>query len=118
MHSQRTFLRIAAVCSFLSVITTIGIHLGFTFDTPTFESKVALVQNAEYLLGRWWIITHCLLVLVASWGVYAVQRQYAPAWSGLGLLFFYCFCAHRDCTPDGGSHLFERTAKSLCRTCR
>jgi hypothetical protein len=91
MHSTNNFLRIAALCSFATVITTLGIHLVFNFETSTFEQRAMLYQNPWYLLNRWWVIAHCLLALVAMWGVYIVQRQYSPAWSGLGLLFFIVF---------------------------
>jgi hypothetical protein len=91
MHSTQNFLRFAALCSFATVITTLGIHLVFNFDTTSFDERAMLYQNPLYLFNRWWVIAHCILALVAMWGVYTVQRQYSPAWSGLGLVFFIGF---------------------------
>lgn len=90
MHSTHNFLRLAALCSFATVITTLGIHL-INFDTSSFDERAMLYQNPWYLLNRWWVIVHCMLALTAMWGVYLVQRQYSPAWSGMGLLFFIVF---------------------------
>jgi hypothetical protein len=78
MHSIQNFLRFAAICSFATVITTLGIHL-INFDTSSFDERAMLYQNPWYLLNRWWVIAHCILALTAMWGVYFVQRQYSPA---------------------------------------
>lgn len=89
--NQKNFIRFAAICCFLSVITTLGIHLFFP-DAPTgFEERARLHNNTMYLLNRWWIIIHCLLALIAMWGVFLVQYKKSPGFSGLGFLFFGVF---------------------------
>jgi hypothetical protein len=91
MQTKNGFTRFAAICCFLSVVTTLGIHLYFP-DPPTdFEQRVLLHKNTTYLLNRWWVIIHCLLVLVSMWGFCLVQRRKAPGATGLGFIFFTVF---------------------------
>jgi hypothetical protein len=90
MESKK-FLKFTAICGFLSVITTLGIHLVFA-DVPTdFEERAAVFQNGTYILNHWWIIIHCLLVLVAMWGFFLTQFRKSLGFSGMGFLFFVVF---------------------------
>ena len=91
MTYHGNFLRVAAIACFATVITTIGIHAIFNFDVTTFEERVSLFRNRLYLLNRWWVIVHCLLVLIAMWGVFVARRLRASGWVGLGLTFFSVF---------------------------
>ena len=91
MNTPASFLKITAACGFLSIITTLGIHLFFPPVPADFESRALLFQSSMYLFNRWWIILHCLLVLVAMWGFYLIQRDKKQEWAGLGFLFFGVF---------------------------
>ena len=91
MNTSASFLKFTAICGFLSVITTLGIHLIFPPGPPDFEARVLLYQNNIYVFNRWWIIIHCLLVLGAMWGFYLTQRDKKQEWVGLGFLFFGVF---------------------------
>lgn len=91
MNTPASFLKITAACGFLSIITTLGIHLFFPPVPADFESRALLFQSGIYLFNRWWIILHCLLVLVAMWGFYLIQRDKKQEWAGLGFLFFGVF---------------------------
>lgn len=91
MNTPASFLKITAACGFLSIITTLGIHLFFPPVPADFESRAMLFQSSMYLFNRWWIIIHCLLVLVAMWGFYLIQRDKKQEWAGLGFLFFGVF---------------------------
>jgi len=91
MKTTTSFLTFAAICSFLSTITTLGIHLWFPDFSPDFNDRLLLYKNNTYLLNRWWVIVHCLLVLFSMWGIYLIQRQKSPAFSGIGLMFFGVF---------------------------
>lgn len=91
MNTPASFLKITAACGFLSIITTLGIHLFFPPVPADFESRALLFQSSMYLFNRWWIIIHCLLVLVAMWGFYLIQRDKKQEWAGLGFLFFGVF---------------------------
>ena len=91
MHPSKTFLRFAAICCLLSVITTLGIHLAFPEPPADFEQRVLLFRDHTYLLQRWWIIVHCLLVIVSMWGVALLLIKKSPGFAPLGFLFVAVF---------------------------
>ena len=91
MQPHKRFLRFAAICCLLSVFTTLGIHLYFP-DPPTdFEQRALMHKNWLYLLNRWWVILHCLFVIVAMWGFALLLWKQSPGTAGLGFLFFAVF---------------------------
>jgi hypothetical protein len=75
MNTQKNFIRFAAVCCFLSVITTLGIHLYFPDPPADFEQRVKLYRDTTYMINRWWVIIHCLLVIVSMWGFSLLQMK-------------------------------------------
>jgi hypothetical protein len=85
------FLRFTAICGFITVLSTLGIHLFFSDPPADFEARAKLFQDSGYLFNRWWIIVHCLLVLVAMWGFFLLQCKKSLGFAGLGLLFFGVF---------------------------
>jgi hypothetical protein len=90
-HSSSDFTKFSSVCCGLSVITTLGIHLFFP-DPPTdLEQRMQLYKDSVYLANRWWVILHCLLVIVSMWAFYLLQRDKTPGFAGLGFLFFAVF---------------------------
>jgi hypothetical protein len=91
MTVKSEFIKFASVCCFLTVITTLGIHLFFPDPPESFEERVYLFQNKIYLLNRWWVIAHCLLVIVSMWGVGMLHLKKAPGFTVLGFLFFAVF---------------------------
>ena len=91
MQPSANFIRFAAICCFISVITTLGIHLYFPEPPAGFEQRAILHKNTLYIINRWWVIVHCLLVVVAMWGFALVQWKKAPGCAGLGFLFFAVF---------------------------
>ncbi len=91
MHISMNFIRFAAVCCFLTVITTLGIHLDFSSQPTEFEQRVLLFKDTGYLFKCWWIIVHCLLVIVAMWGMALLQIRRSVGLAGLGFLFFAVF---------------------------
>jgi hypothetical protein len=91
MIIQKNFLRFASVCCFITVITTLGIHAFFPNPPANFEERLLLFRNKTYLINRWWVIIHCILVIVAMWGFALVQLKKTPGLTGLGFLFFCVF---------------------------
>lgn len=91
MILNKNFIRFTAICGAITVFTTIGIHQFFPEPPADFEARVRLFQNGTYLFSRWWIIVHCLLVLVAMWGFFLVQYRRSIGLAGLGLIFFVVF---------------------------
>jgi hypothetical protein len=73
------------------VVTTLGIHSFFPDPPAGFEERILLFRNNTYLLNRWWVIAHCLLVIVSMWGFALLQIKKAPGFTGLGFLFFTVF---------------------------
>lgn len=91
MLIQKKFIRFASICCFLSVITTLGIHAYFPDPPASFEERVLLFRNTTYLINRWWVIIHCLLVIAAMWGFALILFRKSPGFAGLGFLFFCVF---------------------------
>lgn len=97
MIINRQFIRFAAVCCFLSVITTLGIH-GFFPDPPSdFDDRIQLFRDPIYLLNRWWVIIHCLLVIISMWGFAQLQFKRTPGSTGLGFIFYCSFALAEIC---------------------
>lgn len=90
-HQLAAFILLAAVSCLLSGLTTIGIHAFFSYGSLNFEESVRLFQNPLYLLNRWWVITHCLLVILSMWGFFLLQYRKSPGFAGLGFVFFSVF---------------------------
>jgi hypothetical protein len=91
MNTSNQFLRFASICCFITVITTLGIHIYFPDPPQDFEQRILLFQNKTYLLNRWWVIFHCLLVIISMWGIAIVKMKESPGFTGLGFLFFAVF---------------------------
>ena len=89
MIIQKNFIRFASICCLTTVITTLGIHAYFPDPPASFEERILLFRNMTYLVNRWWVIAHCLLVIVAMWGFALLQFNKTPGLTGLG---FLCFC--------------------------
>jgi hypothetical protein len=91
-HNPR-LLRIAALCAFLTALTTLVVHLGPDFlpAAPTFEARVALRTNPLYMAWLWNYILHCLLVTVSMYGVRSMAPAGRPALPDLGFLAFVVF---------------------------
>ena len=89
---SKRFLWVAAICCLLSVVTTLGIHSTlFDLGNISFEERLHLYENSTYLASKFWVIVHCLFVLIAMWGVLLVQFKKAPGFMGLGFVFFAVF---------------------------
>lgn len=92
LSNSKNFLILAFICCFLSVITTIGIHSSlFDLGNLNFEQRLQLFKNSTYMANRFWVIIHCLFVLIAMWGFFLVQFKKAPGFTGLGFVFFSVF---------------------------
>lgn len=91
MNHSVQFLRFASVCCWITVITTLGIHLYFPDPPADFEQRIMLFQDSTYLLNRWWVIVHCLLVIISMWAIAVIQIRRSPGYTGLGFLFFAVF---------------------------
>ena len=91
MVIHKNFIRFASVCCFITVITTLGIHAFFPDPPAGFEERILLFRNTTYLVNRWWVIVHCLLVIVAMWGFALLMFKRMPGLTGLGFLFFCVF---------------------------
>jgi hypothetical protein len=89
---NRGFILLAIVCCFLSVITTIGIHSSlFELGDLSFDESMRRYENARYMAGKFWIITHCLFVMIAMLGFLLIQFKKSPGFTILGFVFFAVF---------------------------
>ncbi len=91
MVIKKDFIKFASICCFLTVVTTLGIHLFFPDPPASFEERILLFKNRTYMTNRWWVITHCVLVIISMWGVGMLQLKESPGFSVLGFLFFSVF---------------------------
>ena len=88
----KRFLLVAIVCCLLSVITTLGIHSNlFTLGELSFDERIRLFQNSKYIANRFWVIVHCLFVLISMLGFLLIQFKKSPGFSILGFVFFATF---------------------------
>src|SRR5262245_56888070 len=84
------FLRIAALCSMLSALTTpMLIFLPELFSSAQgFEARMARVHETAYRVRAWAYLVHPFLVLTAAFGIAHCIRREAPALAIAGLLGF------------------------------
>jgi hypothetical protein len=90
MHFSGTFYRGAALCSFASAITTLGLIFLPRLYQPVsgFEERMALTQNPAYVLRSWVYLVHPFLVVAAALAVAARCRFRTPGAASLGFLGF------------------------------
>ena len=90
MHFGRTFYRIAAVCSVLSAVTTLGLIFLPDFFAPIdgFEGRMARVHDPAYVLRSWVYFIHPFLVMMAGLAIAVRIRTVAAAFAAVGLLGF------------------------------
>jgi hypothetical protein len=87
---SRIFFRAAAVCSFLSAITTLLLIFLPRLYPPvvSFDDRMALGANVAYLTRSWAYLVHPFITVTASLAV-AVRRRYqATGAATLGMLAF------------------------------
>jgi hypothetical protein len=82
--------RLGAVFGFITVITTLGVHL-IPIPASNFEEAVLLFKNTTYLFSRWWVIFHCIAVIISMTGMYMVITSPGNIHARLGLLSFAVF---------------------------
>ena len=91
-EQYKRFILIAAICCFLSVITTLGIHSNlFDLGDLSFEERMKLFENSKYMANRFWVIVHCLFVLISMLGFLLIQVKKSPGFTILGFTFFTVF---------------------------
>lgn len=90
LKPEKAYLRFAAVCAFITVLTTIVLHR-ITTPSGSFEENVNLYKNTNYLFLNWLIIFHCLMVLFSMLGAAFVIEKYHRPLAILGFLFFMLF---------------------------
>ena len=91
-NNYKRFLLVAIICCFLSVITTLGIHSNlFDLGELSFDERIKLYENTTYITNRFWVITHCLFVLIAMLGFLLIQVKKSPGFTILGFVFFTVF---------------------------
>jgi len=87
---MKRLLQSGAVAAFLSVITTIGIH-GVITGPSTFEESLVVFRETPYILSKWWVILHCLLVVFSAYGLMHHPGNHNGKLAGLGYTFYVGF---------------------------
>ncbi|AUP79452.1 hypothetical protein [Flavivirga eckloniae] len=88
----KRFLLLAIVCCLLSVITTLGIHSSlFELGELSFDERIRVFENSKYITSKFWIIAHCLFVLIAMLGFLLIQFKKSPGFTIAGFVFFAVF---------------------------
>lgn len=88
MH-DRQFIRIAGIAALITGLTTIGVHF-VEFQGATFEERLQLANNGNYIAHRWMIILHCLCVIISMLGL-ALLRKDNRGFVSLGFLGYSVF---------------------------
>jgi hypothetical protein len=93
MKLSPKFLKFAAACALLSVLTTLAVHVlpELWADANTFEKQLQLRNNSYYFARLWVVILHCILVVVSMYAIALLRFRDTPALAGLGLLGFIVF---------------------------
>jgi hypothetical protein len=89
-HLSPRTLRVLAVCTALTALTTFAVHL-ISFPTSTFEERLALSQNPLYLSRLWVVLLHIALVTVSMFGMALVLWRRSAMLTGLGFMGFLLF---------------------------
>lgn len=84
------FYRVAAIASFVSVFTTLGLIFLPAFFAPGegFDARMARVNDPAYQLRAWIYLVHPFLVLTAALAVALLLRTRAPVLAIVGSLGF------------------------------
>lgn len=91
-NQYHQFLLFAVICCFLSVITTIGIHSSlFSLGELTADERWRLFENPKYIANRFWVISHCLFVLISMLGFFVIQFRKSLGFTILGFVCFVVF---------------------------
>jgi len=83
-------LKLGSIFGFISVITTLGVHL-MVIPAASFEESVNLYNNAWYVFSRWLIIFHCLAVFISMTGVFIAFNNPHNIHAKLGVISFSVF---------------------------
>lgn len=87
---NKSFFLMAAIAALLTAGTNLYIHLT-DFSAQTFEERILLFQDKSYIANRVIIITHCILVIISTWGMGLLLSRQAKGFSQLGILSFTVF---------------------------
>lgn len=90
MQFTQSFYRFAAICSFVSAITTLGLIFlpGMLTPADDFAARMARVNEPAYRLYAWVYFTHPFLVVAAALAVAMRLRREAASLVIPGLLAF------------------------------
>ena len=90
MTINPAFFRIAAACSFVTVLTTLGLIFLPQFYAPGegFEGRMARVDDPVYQLRAWIYLLHPFLVLTAALAIALALRTRAAILAIVGFLGF------------------------------
>jgi hypothetical protein len=89
-QADRKYIYFSSACAFISAFTTVIIHF-ISSPSGSFEETVLLYKNNSYLLLKWTILFHCLMVLLSMLGMSLIIFQQSKALAVLGFLFFSLF---------------------------
>jgi hypothetical protein len=87
---KSTQFKAGAVCAFLSAITTIGIHS--IFRSPgSFEESLLIYKTGMYVFSKWWVIFHCLFVIISIYAFVYYLDARGVSFANLGFSFYFAF---------------------------
>jgi len=88
--NEARFLRVAAVCSMLSVVTTLMLIFlpEFFASAQGFEARIARVHETAYRWRAWAYLLHPFIALTAALGIAIAIRHRSPVLALFGALGF------------------------------
>jgi hypothetical protein len=93
MTISKNFFRFAAVCAFVTALTTIVVHAvpGLFGEYDTFIERLELRNNWIYITRFWMVLLHCAFVVVSMYAFGIRRLRAAPVTVPLGFLLFVIF---------------------------
>jgi hypothetical protein len=93
MTISKGFFRFAAICALVTALTTIVVHAvpNLYAQYDTFIKRVDLRNNWIYITRFWFVLLHCVFVVVSMYAVGIRRLRAAPVLLPLGFLSFVVF---------------------------
>lgn len=90
MKNEGAFIKIAAICAFITAVTTFLLWLlpKLYIAPEDFDEAIALSRNSMYMARQWINLLHIPLALMAYFGLAYVLRKRELPKVGIGMIWF------------------------------
>ena len=85
-----SFCTTGGIMALLTVVTTLGIH-SFLGGPATFEEALQVYKSPYYLFTKFWVVVHCIAVMVSMYAFCKYVKHHGNVFAGLGFTFYAGF---------------------------